>query len=78
MHSNSILNDVLGGGTAENILKPRTLTGAFLRYLKQCFGSWDCVETFGNKDANLYFLAVFKTILWKLEKLEIRTLTGAY
>ena len=67
MHSNGILNDVLGGGTAENILKSRTLNGAFLRYLKRCFGSWDCGETFENKDANWWFLAVLKTILWKLE-----------
>ena len=60
----SILNNgVLGGGTAEKLLKSRTLNGAFLRFLKQCFGSWDCGETFGNKDANWYFLAVFKTIL---------------
>ena len=36
MHSNVILNDVLGGGTAEKLLKSRTLNGAFLRYLKQC------------------------------------------
>jgi len=52
---------------AEKFLKSSTLNGAFLRYLKQCFGSWDCGETFDNKDANWYFLAVFKTILWKLE-----------
>ena len=52
MHSNGILNDVLGGGTAENILKSRTLNGAFLRYLKRCFGSWDCGETFAIKDTN--------------------------
>ena len=52
MHSNGILNDVLGGGTAEKMLKSRTRNGAFLRYLKQCFGSWDCGKTFENKDAN--------------------------
>ena len=68
-------------------LKSRTLNGAFLRFLKQCFGSWDCGETFGNKDADWYFLAVFKTILlewcfWKFEllrKLKINRLpNGAF
>ena len=29
MHSNGILNDILGGGTAEKLLKSRTLNGAF-------------------------------------------------
>ena len=67
MHSNVVLNDVLRGETAEIFLKSRTLNGAFLRYLKQCFVCWDCRETFENKDANWYFLAVFKTIIWKLE-----------
>ena len=28
------------------------LNGAFLCYLKRCFGSWDRRETFENKDAN--------------------------
>ena len=28
--------------------KSMTLNGALLRYLKRCFGSWDCRETFGK------------------------------
>jgi len=51
VYSNGILNDIFGGRTAEKLLKSRTLNGAFLRYLKRCFGSWDCRETFENKDA---------------------------
>jgi len=39
VYSNGILNDIFGGGTAEKLLKSRTLNGAFLRYLKRCFGS---------------------------------------
>ena len=45
------------------------------------FGSWNCGETFENKDAKWCFLAVFETILWKLElqrNIWNLTLTGTY
>ena len=54
-------------GTAEKMLKSRTHT--FWRYLKRCFGIWNFGETFENKDANWWFLAVFETIFLKLELL---------
>ena len=56
MHSNGILNNVLGGETVEKLLKSKTLNGAFLIYLNLCFGSLNCRETFENKVANWYFL----------------------
>ena len=69
-------------GNAEKILKSRTLNGTFLRYLKRCFGGWDCGETFRNKDANWYFLAVsFNDSLevgTSQKFVKLRTLTGAY
>jgi len=42
VHSAAIWNDVLKVKTAENILKARTLNGAFCRYLKQFLGCWNC------------------------------------
>ena len=41
--------------TVEKSLKSRTLNGAFIRYLRRCFGSWDCGEPFENKDASCAF-----------------------
>ena len=58
MHSNGILNNVLGGETVEKLLKSKTLNGALLRYLKRCFGSWNCTETFEIKDANWRILTL--------------------
>ena len=66
MHSNGILNDILGGGTDEK-LEIKDAKRCILRYLKRCFGSWHCRETFENQDAKWCFLAVFKTIIFKLE-----------
>ena len=48
---------------------PRTHTGAFWGNLKRCFGSWNCGETFENKDASWWFLVVFETTVLKLELL---------
>jgi len=56
-------------GTVETILKARKLNGAFWRYLKRCFGSWNCLENFETKEAKWYILALFETVFWKLELL---------
>ena len=56
-------------GHFEKKLKSKTLNGAFWRNMKRCFGSWNLGETFENKDANWWFLAVFETMILKLEML---------
>ena len=61
--------------TPENILKSRSMYGAFWRYLNQCFWSWNCCENFKSKDAKWCILPLFGTILgsWNCwENLEIK------
>jgi len=50
-------------------LKARKLNGAFWRYLKRCFGSWNCLEIIESKEAKWCILALFETVFWKLELL---------
>ena len=50
-------------GTAETILKSRTLNVAFWCYLKQCFGSWNCWEHFD------FIMTQFESMFWKWELL---------
>jgi len=54
-------------GTAEKVLKARKQNGAFWRYLKRCFGSWNCWEKCESKEAKWCILAIFETVFWKLE-----------
>ena len=81
MHSDAIWNNVLEVGTTEKLLKIRTLTGAFYRYRKRFFGSWNCAETFEIKDANW---CILKLLIWCFRKLELlrnfkaRLLNGAF
>ena len=66
VHSDAIRIFVLSEvGTAENILKSRTIYGAFWRYFKWCSWSWNCWEKIKSKDAKWWILALFKTILMK-------------
>ena len=51
VHSGAILNGVLEVGIAQKILKARKLNGAFWRYFKRCFGSWNCLENFETTEA---------------------------
>ena len=69
VYSYAIWNYVLEVGTAENILKARTLNGAFWRYLKQYYWSWNCWEFFKSNDAKRCILALYETMVWKLELL---------
>jgi len=60
-------------------LNLRTLNDAFFTLFEAMFGSWDCGETFKNKDANWSFLAVSKRFFGTPQKLlKLRTLTDAY
>ena len=68
VHSDAIWNDALEVWTAEK--KMGTLNGAFWRYLKRCFGSWNSCENFEVNDANWSVLILFKTLLFFL-KLEL-------
>ena len=52
VHSDAISNDVLKVGTAEKILKTRKLDGAFWRYSKRCFGSWNSLENVEARKIN--------------------------
>ena len=61
VHSDAIWNNVIEVGTAEKILKARTLNGAFWHYLKRCFGSWNCWEFFENEVA---FKMVHSAAIW--------------
>ena len=60
-------------GTAENILKSRTIYGAFWRYFKWCSWSWNSWENFKSKGRKWWILALFKTICMELELL-VRTI----
>ena len=50
-------------GTAENILKPRTIYGALWRYLKRCSWRWNCWENFKSKNTKRCILALFEWFL---------------
>ena len=43
-----------------NFMILRTLIGALYRYLKRCFGCWDCKETIAIKEANWYILTLLR------------------
>jgi len=51
------------------MLKQRKLNGIFRRYLKRCFGSWNCLENVETKEAKWHIPALFETVFWKLELL---------
>ena len=53
-------------GTAENILKPRTIYGALWRYLKRCSWRRNSWENFKSKDTKWCIMALFETIFRKL------------
>ena len=66
VHSGAISNDVLEVGTAEKILKTRKLDGAFWRYSKRCFGSWNCWEKFESTEAKWCIRVLFKECGWRV------------
>ena len=45
--------------TAKKILKARKLNGAYWRYLKRCFGSWNCLEKNESKVAKWCIRTLF-------------------
>ena len=49
------------------MLKAMTLNGALWRYLKRCFGSWNCLENVESKEAKWCVLTLFEMLFWKLE-----------
>jgi len=44
MHTNAIDSMFSEVGTAEKVLKTRSLSVANRRIIKRCFGSWNCWE----------------------------------
>ena len=69
--SGGIWIDGLDDGTAWKTLKARTQNGAFWRYLKRCFGSWNCWEKCESKEAKWCILVLFEAVFWKLELFRI-------
>ena len=56
------------------------LNDAFWRYLKQCFGSWNCWENVESEDANWGILTLFVRmffLLWNCREIFTKTLNGA-
>jgi len=53
-----ITRDIETVGTAENVLKSRTMYGAFI-YLKQCSWSWNCWANFESQEAKWCIQVLF-------------------
>jgi len=51
-------------------LKARRLNGAIWRYLKRCFGNWNCLENVETKEAKWCNMALFKTVFGSWNCLE--------
>ena len=68
VHSDAIWNGVLKVGTAEKKSKAKTQNAAFWRYLKRCFGSWNCWENVESKESKGCILTLFVIEVGTAEK----------